>query len=581
MTHRHLRLALILMVVLVGTLISALLAMRHASRDALLEDSRLSEQRLNLYANNLATLIERYRALPAVLALDPELVDALRAPINPQRQQALNLKLEQINSAAQSSTLELLDRRGVAIAASNWRTPYSYVGHNYAFRPYFQQTRTQGTGRFYAVGVTSGVPGYFLSSAITDGSGQFLGAVVVKLEFPQVEHQWQQDSDLLMVSDSRGVVFLASNPRWRYHLLQPLTEADREALAKTRQYHLQPLEPLGLTSVQTLAANSQLAQLEGTTYLWKSMLLPSEGWTLHLLRPRQEDPAGQRTAALGAVSAWLCLIFGLLFGYQRLRLARLRRNTQRELERLVDERTRDLLTAQEGLVQSAKLAALGQMSATLAHEINQPLTTQRMQLASLRLLLDQGRLEEARTALQPFEPMLQRMNALTQHLKTFARKSPKGLRERLDLASVIDQALQLLNARLVQEAVEVVLDLPRPAWVAGDPIRLEQVLINLLRNAIDAMAGQPLKRLVITLEAHLGTWRLRMEDTGQGIAQEDLVHLFEPFFTTKPAGEGLGLGLAVSASIVQDHHGRLEADNLSHGARFTLHLPLAEEAPAS
>ncbi len=580
MIYRHLRLALILMVVLVGTLISASLAMRHASRDALLEDSRLSEQRLNLYANNLGTLIERYRALPAVLALDPELVDALRRPASPQRQQELNIKLEQINTAAQSSTLELLDRDGWAVAASNWRTPYSYVGHNYAFRPYFLQTRTQGTGRFYAVGVTSGVPGYFLSSAITDDSGQFLGAVVVKLEFPQVEHQWQQDSDLLMVSDSRGVVFLASNPRWRYHLLQPLSEADRQALAQTRQYHRQSLEPLGLTSVQTLAANSRLAQLEDETYLWKSMPLPSEGWTLHLLRPRQEDYDSQRNAALGAASAWLCVIFGLLFGYQRLRLARLRRNTQRELERVVDERTRELLTAQEGLIQSTKLAALGQMSATLAHEINQPLTTQRMQLASLRLLLDHGRLEEARAALLPFEQMLQRMNALTQHLKTFARKSPKGLRERLDLALVIDQALQLLNARLTQEAVEVVVDLPRPAWVLGDPIRLEQVLINLLRNAIDAMAGQPLKRLTVTLHAQPSQWRLTVEDTGQGIAQEDLVHLFEPFFTTKPAGEGLGLGLAVSASIVQDHQGRLEAENLSPGARFTLYLPLAQEVCA-
>jgi two-component system C4-dicarboxylate transport sensor histidine kinase DctB len=150
-------------------------------------------------------------------------------------------------------------------------------------------------------------------------------------------------------------------------------------------------------------------------------------------------------------------------------------------------------------VQSAKLAALGQMSAALAHEINQPLTAQRMQLATLRLLLDHGRVDDAYKALKPLDDMLTRMAALTGHLKTFARKSPSGLRERLDLATVVDQSLHLLDARLRDEAIGVVLHLTRPAWVRGDAIRLEQVLINLLRNALDAMADKPRKRLEIRL----------------------------------------------------------------------------------
>ena len=581
MTFRHLRLAAVVLIALAGTLLSAWFAMRHASHEALMEESRSSEQRLNLYAHNLTTLIERYRALPAVLALDAELIEALREPVTPERQHALNLKLERINGAAQSSTLELLDRHGLAVAASNWRTPHSYVGRNYGFRPYFQQALSQGAGRFYAVGVTSGVPGYFLSSAITDEAGRFLGAMVVKLEFPQLEHQWQQDRDLLLVSDARGVVFLASDPRWRYRLLRTLAEADREALARTRQYHEKILTPLAMTPLEALAPGSQLARLDGADYLWESRPLPAEGWTLHLLRPWQVGVYSEPGAAMGGASAWLCVVFGLLFGYQRLRSARLRRNTQRELERLVEVRTRDLRTAQEGLVQSAKLAALGQMSATLAHEINQPLTTQRMQLATLRLLLDQNRAQDARAALQPFEQMLQRMSALTQHLKTFARKSPKGLREPLDLAQVVDQALHLLDTRLRQEVVTVELALARPARVMGDPIRLEQVLINVLRNALDAMATRGTgKRLRVSLAVQGNQWCLDVEDNGSGIAAEHLAQLFEPFFTTKPAGEGLGLGLAVSASIVQDHGGRLDALNLHGGARFTLYLPLAEEAPS-
>ena len=266
-------------------------------------------------------------------------------------------------------------------------------------------------------------------------------------------------------------------------------------------------------------------------------------------------------------------MFAALFVSQRLRLARLRQRSRQELKRQVEERTRELRTAQEGLVQSAKLAALGQMSAAMAHEINQPLTTQRMQLETLRLLLDHGRHDEARQALEPLEQMLTRMAALTSHLKTFARNSPVGLRERLDLATVVDQALHLLETRIRTEEVEVALYLARPAWVRGDAIRLEQVLINLLRNALDAMADKRYKRLEVRIEPEGERWCLSVLDSGGGIAQPDLAKVFDPFFTTKPVGEGLGLGLAISYGIVHEAGGQLQAENLPGGARLSLILP--------
>ena len=208
-TSRTLRLSLYSLLIIAGTVIAATLAMRHAERQALEEDAARANQQLGLYANSLHTLIDRYRALPAVLALDPQLRSALAGPVDAAQQAALNVKLEKINGAAQSSTLELLDRTGLAVAASNWRLPSSYVGHNYGFRPYFSQTRTQGTGRFYAVGVTSGIPGYFLSSAVLGDNDEFLGAMVVKLEFPELEREWSQGSDTLLVSDARGIIFIA------------------------------------------------------------------------------------------------------------------------------------------------------------------------------------------------------------------------------------------------------------------------------------------------------------------------------------------------------------------------------------
>ncbi len=579
---RPLRLLLAIVLILAGAALAAVLAVRHAERAALEEDASRASQQLALYANSLHTLIERYRALPAVLALDPQLRDALKGPLSTTQQDALNRKLEKINGAAQSSTLELLDHTGLAVAASNWRLPSSYVGHNYGFRPYFIQTRTQGTGRFYAVGVTSGIPGYFLSSAVIGDNGDFLGAMVVKLEFPELEREWRQGSDTLLVSDARGIIFIANRPGWRYRHLQPLSDSDRAELKATRQYDKQPLQPLAYEALRRFDDNSHLARVEtpdgSAHYLWESLPLTAEGWTLHLLRRPQIAFEDRRNAGLAAAGSWLALVFLLLFLNQRWRLAKLRQRSREELERLVEERTRDLHTAQDGLVQSAKLAALGQMSAALAHEINQPLTAQRMQLATLRLLLDHGRVDDAYKALKPVDDMLTRMAALTGHLKTFARKSPSGLRERLDLAAVVDQALQLLDTRLRDEQISTVLHLTRPAWVRGDAIRLEQVLINLLRNALDAMADQPIKRLEVRLEADEQLWRLTVSDSGTGIAEEHLAQVFDPFFTTKAVGDGLGLGLAVSFAIIHESGGRLTADNHDHGAVFCVTLPIDQEA---
>ncbi|MGS7252549.1 ATP-binding protein [Pseudomonas anuradhapurensis] len=575
-SFRALRLGLITLLIVLGTALSAGWAMHQAKRQAMADDARRASQQLGLYANTLHTLIDRYRALPAVLALDPELIAALQGPVSEPLQHALNRKLERINGAANSSTLELLDRNGLAIAASNWRLPSSYVGSNYGFRPYFKQARSQGSGRFYAVGVTSGVPGYFLASAVNDEHGQFLGAMVVKLEFPELEREWRQGSDILLVSDARGITFIANQDGWRYRELQPLSGADRAELAETRQYDKHPLVPLQHEVLTRFAENSTLSRVHGPAgtgeYLWESLPLGSEAWTLHLLRKPQVVADG-RNAALAAAAVWLSLVFAALFLSQRLRLARLRQRSREELKRQVEERTRELRTAQEGLVQSAKLAALGQMSAAMAHEINQPLTTQRMQLETLRLLLDHGRYDEARQALEPLEQMLTRMAALTGHLKTFARNSPVGLRERLDLATVVDQALHLLEARIRSEAVEVALYLARPAWVRGDAIRLEQVLINLLRNALDAMADKRYKRLEIRIEPDGELWRLSVLDSGGGIDQANLAKVFDPFFTTKPVGEGLGLGLAISYGIVHEAGGQLQAENLPGGARLSLTLP--------
>src|SRR5581483_4956158 len=232
---RRLRTLLLAALAAAGIALAAWEAGQQAQQRALREQAEQSRRQLGLYADALQALIEHYRALPA---LDPELRAALQGSPDAARQQQLSLKLEQVNGAATSSTLTLLDRYGHAVAASNWRRPDSNVGHDYSFRPYFRQLASGDDGRFFGVGVTTGVPGYFLSKAVRDGQGRLLGALVVKLELLGLEQEWSRGPDLVLASDSHGVIFLASRREglFRYRSLRPLSPAQRAELAGAQQY---------------------------------------------------------------------------------------------------------------------------------------------------------------------------------------------------------------------------------------------------------------------------------------------------------------------------------------------------------
>lgn len=578
------RVVLIVALILLGLLLSMYWAGRIAEQRAWDERSQEARGQLQLYAQAIHTQVERFRSVPALLALDSDIQGLLNNPDDQALREQLNLRLEEQNQAAGSSVLYLLDRHGETLAASNWRDWSSFVGNNYAFRPYFLDAIANDSGRYFAVGVTTGIPGYFLSSSVKNAEGEVNGVLVVKLELEDMQREWVGQSGILLIADSLEIVILTNRPAWRFRYLRPLSDEVRERLVAVRRYAEQNLQPLPSERLQRIAEDSERRQVDGPdgrrVYLWQQLKLPEEDWTLHLLQEPQQIAASVRSYRLAAAGVWMTLAFLLLFLAQRRKTRRIEQRNRSELERLVEERTRELHTAQDELVHAARMAALGQMSAALAHEINQPLTALRMQLASQRLLLDSGRTEAVKEGISQVEGLVERMAALTSHLKTFARKSPAGLRQRLSLSDVLEQALQLLAPRIRSEAVEVFCEVQPQAWVSGDAIRLEQVLINLLTNALDAMHGVQVRQLRISCEHEQNGWTLRVADSGGGIAGEHLEQVFEPFFTTKPVGQGLGLGLAVSYGIVRDLGGTLEAHNDAHGAVFELHLPAAESIAA-
>ena len=573
------RVALLVLLIGGGLLLSVWLAGVYAERRAWEARSGEARGQLQLYAQSIHTLVERFRSVPQLLALDSDIQRLLRSPAEQVLRDQLNRRLEQLNAAAGANVLYLLDRHGQTLVASNWRDWSSFVGNNYAFRPYFQDALRQSSGRYFAVGVTTGIPGYFLSHAVYDSDGSVLGVLVVKLELEELQREWAGQDGVLLVADSYAVAILSNRPAWRFRALEDLGEAARAELIEVRKYAEQALQPLPSVVRRQIDVDAEWRRVDGPDgrrdYLWQRLEMPAEGWTLHLLLEPLMLGATLRTYRLAAVGLWMALVFLLLFLAQRRKTQRLQAGIRERLEQEVSARTAELHEAQEGLVHAAKMAALGQMSAAMAHEINQPLTALQMQLASLRLLLDSGRPEAARDGLQRIDSLLQRMAALTGHLKTFARKTPAGLSERLCLGDVLEQALQLLVPRMRNEQIELRTQIDDEAEVLGDAIRIEQVILNLLHNALDAMLESEASLLQIRIARENGDCLLSVEDSGGGIGEETLGRVFEPFFTTKPVGQGLGLGLAVSYGIVRDLGGTLEARNGELGAVFTLRLPAA------
>lgn len=363
------------LLLMMTTVLAGVLTAMWVEARALRQEGAAAQEKLQLHAVALQRHIDRYRALPAVLALDRELRAALAMSLDAATQDHFNRKLEAVNGVTRASTLTLIDRNGLGIAASNWRLPSSNVGYDYAFRPYFQRAVEQGSGRFYGIGATTGVPGYFLAEAIRDAAGTLIGVVVIKLELRELESQWQGSRDVVLVADEHDIVILANRNGWRYRELRPLTPDERRDIAQTRQYLERELKPLSYRPLRSLGEDGRLVRLgeteaslagEHQDRLWQSLALPGEGWTLHLLRDPAVARATARIAGLAAAGAWVALVFLGLFVHSRVRIAGLRKRSREELEQLVRQHAVALRTARDGVVEAARRAALGQ-SPSLEH----------------------------------------------------------------------------------------------------------------------------------------------------------------------------------------------------------------------
>ncbi|MFN3822559.1 MAG: ATP-binding protein [Pseudorhodobacter sp.] len=560
--------------------LAAALAFTLARNLALSESRTRLDQSLILTARAVEAEIERFRALPGVAAEDARIRSAILAPLSPARIAIANGYLARIAQTTGADQLYLLNADGITIASSNHDQPGSFMGHDYSFRPYFRDAMSDGTGRFYAIGVTTGKPGYFLSSRVDTGDGS--GVVVVKIDLAPLQATWASASQPIALADADGVVFLAGDPGWLYRPLGALSDVAVTRIARERTYDgvdpasSAPLMPDG----RSIAAPPLLAQLKP---------LPSEGWQLVAAAPVAPVTATATAAALAAALATLFATGLFKLVQQRRQLTQMRLAQSAQLEARVRERTAelarevqarrqteaDLRAAQEGLIHSEKMAALGRMSAAIVHEISQPLAAMEATLGAAELTLPKTE-ERSRARISTVRGLVRRMQRTVKHLKSFSRRE-QGELALIDLRAVVQNALDLTDPRA--RAVGVMPEtaaMPDPLICRAGAVRMEQVLVNLILNALDAVEGREGGHVRLVADACGPDLQIVVADNGSGIAPEDLARVTEPFFSTKTGAEGLGLGLAISQALVAEFGGRLDiASPPGAGTTVTVTLPAA------
>jgi len=589
---------------LAAWLLIALMAMTAAGEiargQAKAQLARQAEAAAALHAAVLRSELEKHRSLPVVLAHDPEVLAMLNGTTDALSDR-VSAKLELLAEQTRAAVIYVLDASGMARAASNWRLPTSFVGSDYSFRPYFTDAVRDGDAEFFALGTVSGRPGLYLSRRLLDERGGLRGVVVVKVEFDALESEWRASGEPAYVADEDGIVLITSVPAWRFRHIVPASGSQPISSPQDGHREHDDLGPMPFkTPIGATPALLRVA-VEGPAADWMAARsqTATRGWTLHLL-----SPAGTsiRAAVFSARA-----VAGLLVTLLAVGLAVLLRRRQQaiaraaaeeadraELERRIAERTLELSTAnddlnreiderqraeasrealREELVQATKLATLGQIAAGVAHEINQPVAAIRTHADNAATHIERDDPTSARNSLTRISDLTGRIGSITDELRAFSRKTSMTA-SAVDPAQAIDGALLLLGGRPAESGVAIHQNRLPGVSVLAERIRLEQVILNLVQNALEALedAKTPSPEIHISVARRKRRVEISIADNGPGVPPDVVEILFTPFTTTKP--NGLGLGLVICRDIIAGFGGELSLTppETTTGAQFVITL---------
>ena len=538
---------------------------------------------LDLYAAVLEQELGNQADLPGMLDQDDQTVTLIDSPDNPGLRSALNRRLTRFVARSGALSASVVDAQGRALASSNWYRSDAHGDRKSPPEPCIVEGLGSGQPvQRFSPNLDTGAPEVCFARPVRR-NGSTVGVVIVRISLQPIEATWidsafRAESEKPLIVDSRGIVILSSVPAWKQQALSALTQVQGQAGSDVALVRVPALKAAGM-EMQVVHERP----------------LPRLGWRLMILTNAKDVWREARTAAwsAGAIAASLGLLLLLLLQRRRVAVQKVvaRAALQRahdELETKVLQRTAQLEAsnaslrhevverqhaeqvlrqAQEELVQAGKLALLGQLSAGISHELGQPLTALRALAQNGCLLLERDRPLQARDNFKAILGLAERMGRITSQLKSVARKAPPEVRS-LPIVEAIDNARQILAARFSAEGVALVTEIAPGLAVRCDTYRLEQVLVNLMANALDAMRATETRLLTIAAAASGDRAVVRVSDSGPGIPLELAEHLFEPFFTTKAPGEGLGLGLVISSQIVREFGGTLRAVPSTSGAVF-------------
>ncbi len=589
--HRRIATAAVIGMVLIAALSYGVLSWANSHAATLSDIS--AKQSARTHAGLLASELQKFRLLPIVLIEYPD-VHAVLERDDAGAISRLNGKLELLAARTDAAVIYVMRPDGRTIAASNWRQSDSFLGHDWRFRPYFAEALRKGSAELFALGTVSSRPGLYIARRISRGH-QPLGVIVVKVDFDHLEAAWARQTGPTFVTDQDGVVMITSRPKWRFRSLRPLS-AEKVAMAtRTLQFGRRPIGPIDLTfdgaTVHQPATGGEI------NYRAASIPVPLAGGELTFLQPLAPAAASANATARLIILAGVILVAVVLAIMLRAReKALLQVATRRMLESEVTLRTaeltevnrklieesrereqadRSLRAAREELAQANRLGSIGQITAGVAHEINQPVAAIRTFAENAGQFLDRGRPESARDNLGLIVDLTARIGRITAELRAFSRRGTPTINE-VEVQAAIDGALLLMGDRIRSQGVT--LDRAgreQGVRVMADRVRLEQVLINLIQNGLEALDGRPEPHLQISIgrEGKNGVI-LEVADNGPGVPAELVDEIFTPFVTGRP--DGLGLGLGIARDIAREFGGDLAiVRSILGGAGFQLSLKRA------
>ena len=605
--------------ILAGLVMLSTIVARNAK---ITELEETAAERLQLYRRTISYALEKYSYLPSLISRNSMVVSMMQKEndlnnghvrpsdttknktlqtVNIQpfhKEISVNRFLTAVARKSGAAAIYVMGQYGNTVASSNWDTEESYVGQNYGFRPYFTDALAGKEGSFYAIGASTDKPGYFLSHPIQHG-GKVIGVVVVKVNLAELQQDWLDGGETVFVTDSNGVIFLSSKQAWKYMATVPLTPDTLKHIRAGHQYHTAELQMLPME--KGITGGAEWISISHDKYLWSSTFLPALKWRLHFLSPWRTIDIRVNAVFFITLTLSILLVVSQMFLRER-RLKEISQRKVRDAEKIrkinaklqleIEERCRteeELRQAQNELIQAGKLAVIGQMATGIVHELNQPIAATRMSIASCKLMMKRNKLDTLENNLQWILELNDRMSAITKQLKNFSRKSPLKMAA-IDPLNSIEKAVELLKYTISDAECTIVLPMENDfhkesqLLVSGDALRLEQVFVNIIRNALDAMEDQNEKRIEVSLTSRNNRVEISITDSGPGIDEEILDRLFEPFFTTKAKGDSLGIGLSISHEIIKEMNGELRVDNRTSetgGAIFTILMQRYQDSDIS